>query len=180
MVIAFCVASAFFIYISRRPLCSGESHGFYRFFAWEFMLALFLLNVSHWYENPVSAFQLVSWLLLAISVCFVSYGLYLLKVIGKPTQARQDKDLYPFERTSSLVTVGIYKYIRHPLYSSLFFLTWGIFFKDPSWVGLLLSVAASVFLYQAGKHEEVECLAYFGDDYCHYMQGTKRFVPFLF
>lgn len=179
-VVVFLAVSALFVYISRTALRRRQSHGFHRFFAWEFMLAIFLLNVPHWYEDPFSPLQLVSWLLLAISILFVAHGVYLLRTRGRPAGNREGEELYAFEKTTALVTVGIYRYIRHPLYSSLLFLTWGIFFKNPSWPGVSLALAASFFLYLTGRYDETECLAYFGDDYRRYMQGTKRFVPFLF
>ena len=52
--------------------------------------------------------------------------------IEKQDTGRIDASLYAFEKTSKLVTVGLYRYICHPLYSSLFFLGWGVFFKSPS------------------------------------------------
>jgi protein-S-isoprenylcysteine O-methyltransferase Ste14 len=110
----------------------------------------------------------------------VVHGADLLRVIGKLNQNRSDAELLAFEKTSSLVTVGAYKYIRHPLYSSLLFLAWGVFFKDPSWLGLLLAFFSSLFLLLAVKKDESECLKHFGNAYQTYMQGTKRFVPFLF
>jgi hypothetical protein len=44
--IAFAVISVCLISISWRSLRVPRSHGFYRFFAWEFIVALFLLNVD--------------------------------------------------------------------------------------------------------------------------------------
>ena len=137
-VIIFAIVSTFFVYISRKSLFRPHSHGFYRFFTWESILALVLLNALQWFENPFSPQQLISWLLLLISIFLVVHGVHLLRVIGKPNQNRSDAELLAFEKTSSLVTVGAYKYIRHPLYSSLLFLAWGVFFKHPSWLGLLL------------------------------------------
>lgn len=76
--------------------------------------------------------------------------------------------------------MGAYKYIRHPLYSSLLFLAWGAFLKHLSWLGLILVVAASIFLFLTARSDESECLLHFGDAYRTYMRGTKRFVPFVF
>jgi len=59
-----------------------------------------------------------------------------MKKIGKPGMNRDNKALYQFEKTSELIDTGIFKYIRHPLYSSLLFLTWGIFLKN-AMAGLL-------------------------------------------
>jgi protein-S-isoprenylcysteine O-methyltransferase Ste14 len=110
----------------------------------------------------------------------VAHGVHLLRVIGKPNQNRSDQELLAFEKTSSLVTVGAYKYIRHPLYSSLLFLAWGAFLKDPSWLGILLVSLSSLFLLLTAKSDESECLRHFGNAYQTYMQDTKMFIPFLF
>jgi protein-S-isoprenylcysteine O-methyltransferase Ste14 len=176
----FAAVSAILLYISRASLLHPQSHGFYRFFAWESIMALVLLNSLQWFETPFSPQQVVSWLLLLISAFLVVNGVYLLKVIGQPNQDRFDAELLELEKTSSLVTVGAYKYIRHPLYSSLLFLTWGAFLKNPSWLGFLFAVSASTFLLLTAKKDESECLRYFGNAYQTYMQGTKRFIPFLF
>jgi protein-S-isoprenylcysteine O-methyltransferase Ste14 len=177
---AFILVSAFFVYVSRKSLFRPCSHGFYRFFAWEFILALVLLNASYWFKNPFSPQQLVSWFLLLVSVFLAVHGMHLLRMIGKPNQDRSNDELFAFEKTSALVTVGAYKYIRHPLYSSLLFFAWGTFLKRPSWLGLVLAFFSSLFLLLTAKTDEVECLRHFGAEYQTYMQGTKRFVPFLF
>jgi protein-S-isoprenylcysteine O-methyltransferase Ste14 len=175
----FAIISVFFVYVSRKSLVRPQSHGFYRFFVWESTLALVLLNEPHWFSNPFSPLQIISWLSLGISIFLVLYGVYLLRVFGRPDQNRADPELLKFEKTSSLVTVGIYKYIRHPLYSSLLFLTWGAFLKQPSGWGLFLASSTSLFLFLASKNEEKECLRHFGDAYQKYMQTTKMLIPFL-
>jgi protein-S-isoprenylcysteine O-methyltransferase Ste14 len=179
-VIIFVIASVLLIFISRKSLFHPNSHGFYRFFAWECMLALVLLNALRWFKDPFSFHQIISWLLLIISIFLVAHGVYLLRLVGKPDRNRSDDKLIAFEKTSSLVTVGAYKYIRHPMYSSLLFLAWGALLKHLSWPGLVLAVFSSLFLYLTVKNDEAECLKYFGDAYRTYMQGTKMFVPFLF
>ena len=73
----------------------------------------------------------------------VIHGVRLLRLVGKPDQQRQDEALLGVEKTSQLVTGGAYRYIRHPMYSSLLFLGWGIFFKLPSLIGGILVVTAT-------------------------------------
>jgi len=179
--LAFAVVSAYFVYVSRKSLARPRSHGFYRFFAWELILVLVLLNAPYWTRDMFSFHQIISWLFILISIFLVLHGVRLLKAVGRPSQNRPDAGLLEFEKTSNLVTVGAYKYIRHPLYSSLLFLAWGVFLKDPSsLLGLFLVLAASFFLVLTAKKDESECLQYFGDSYQTYMLGTKRFIPFLF
>ena len=92
----------------------------------------------------------------------------------------QEPQLLAFEKTSTLVTTGIYHYIRHPLYSSLLLLTLGIFFKAPSWLGTLLALAATLFLVATAKADEAECIRFFGPSYQDYMKQSRMFVPFVF
>ena len=179
--IAFAVISTGLVYISRASLRAPRSHGFYRFFAWEFIAALFILNVDSWFLDPLSWHQLVSWFLLIICLVPLALGVRSLRAQGKPVVQRdQEPQLLAFEKTSALVTSGIYHYIRHPLYCSLLLLTWGIFFKAPAWPGVLLALAATLFLIATAKADEAECIHFFGPSYQDYMKQTKMFVPFVF
>jgi protein-S-isoprenylcysteine O-methyltransferase Ste14 len=179
-VVAFVVLSVPIIYVSRASLRAPRSHGFYRFFAWEFIVALVLLNIPVWFHDPFTWHQVISWVLLV--VCFVPlvFGVRSLITRGKPVARREGGDsLLAFEKTSTLVTTGIYHYIRHPLYSSLLLLAWGLFFKAPTWSGVLLVLAATLFLIATAKADEAECTRFFGSPYQDYMKQTKMFLPFL-
>jgi len=179
--IAFVALSAGLSYLSRASLRAPGSHGFYRFFAWECILALFLLNIQVWFRTPFAWNQLLSWFLLTICLVPLAFGIRTLVTRGKPVAQREgEPQLLAFEKTSSLVTTGIYHHIRHPLYSSLLLLTWGIFFKAPAWPGGLLALASTLFLFATARADEAECVRFFGPAYQAYMTRTKRFVPFVF
>nr|WP_320010381.1 methyltransferase [uncultured Desulfobulbus sp.] len=177
----FAMFSLLLLYVSRNTVFRPRTHGFYRFFAWECILALVLLNAPFWLQNPLASFsQVMASLCLLFSLVLAVHGFHLLKVIGKPNPDRPEHELLAFEKTSQLVTVGVYQYIRHPLYASLLLLAWGAFFKHPSPPAVTLACVASFFLTLTAKRDEVECLHYFGQTYRDYMQGTKKFIPFLF
>ena len=177
----FVVASAAIVLLSRRSLRDLRSHGFYRFFAFEFLSALILLNVSMWFRDPLSARQLVSWFLGAVSIGLAIEGFRLLRVIGRPAPTAARSANLPFENTTTLVTVGAYRLIRHPLYASLLALVWCAYLKNPSAIGsIVLAPIASGFLIATAVAEERENLASFGAPYAAYMKRTRRFVPFLF
>jgi protein-S-isoprenylcysteine O-methyltransferase Ste14 len=176
----FLVVSAVLAFVSRASLRTPKSHGFYRFLAWECMLALFLLVVDRWFRDPFSPIQLTSWLLMSVSVFLVVHGVYLLRHLGTPAKERQGEPLLSFEKTTKLVTQGAYRYIRHPLYSSLLFLTWGIFFKHPIALTGAVALFATGFLVATAKADERECIRFFGPSYEQYMKHTKMFIPFAF
>ncbi len=170
--ILFILISAGIVYLSRDSLHDPRLHGFFRFFAFEFILIQVLLNLELWFSNPFSVFQLVSWTLLLGSTILAIHGFYLLRRFGRPEGK--------IENTTTLVMQGAYKYIRHPLYTSLLLFGWGAFCKDPSIPGAILAIATSIFLVATAKVEETENLNRFGADYADYMKKTRLFIPFLF
>jgi protein-S-isoprenylcysteine O-methyltransferase Ste14 len=178
--IALLVITIVILMVSRAALRRPGSHGFYRFFAWEAIVALVLLNLDDWLAEPFSPGQLFSWLLLAISLFLVIIGARTLQREGAPDSGREDPSLLGPEKTTALITTGVYRYIRHPLYSSLLFLAWGAFLKGPTWAAGGLAAAATVFLVATARVEEAENIEYFGPAYREYMDGTKMFIPFLF
>jgi len=176
---AFVVFSGVLTYLSRKSLGSKASHGFTRFFAWEAILALLVWNAPVWHDNMFSLRQLASWALLFTSPVIAVLGLRALKSVGKSSELRQDEALFGFERTGRLVTTGIFGFIRHPMYSALILLAWGIYLKGMNPWTTALVVLASLAMWFTAKRDEAECLAYFGHAYGGYMKATKRFVPYV-
>ena len=146
-------------------------HRFPRFFAFESILGLILINTSSWFQNPLSLRQLFSWIFLAGSLVLAIHGFQLLRIAGHP------KD--DIEETTRLVTTGAYRYIRHPLYCTFLLAGVGAFLKNPSFLGLILFFILAGFAYWTGKIEEEENIAKFGEEYRTYMESTKMFIPFL-
>jgi protein-S-isoprenylcysteine O-methyltransferase Ste14 len=146
-------------------------HGIARFFAFESVFVLVLLNYKVWFINPFSPLHQVSWVLLILSVYVVITGYLLLKRKGKPDTN--------FENTSVLVKTGIYGYIRHPLYLSIFLFGTGVMFKDPGKIQIILGVINLIAIYFTALIEEREMIAKFGDEYRQYINQSKMFLPFI-
>ena len=167
--------------MSRRSLAHPRAHGFWRFFAFELLAGLILLNAPVWFVQPLSPAQVVSWSLGAVSIALAIEGFRLLHIVGKPSPtAGSDTDM-GIERTTRLVTVGAYRYIRHPLYGSLVALTLCSFLKRPlAAASIALALGGTGFLVATAVCEERENLERFGSSYLAYMKQTRRFIPFLF
>ena len=150
----------------------GRYHGIPRFFAFEGLLALLLLNIPVWFKNPLSIQQIASWLLFIISIYYAITAFRLFHLYGKHGKN--------FENTTRLVTSGLYRYIRHPMYAALLFMGWGMFLKSITWQGLVIVVVISIALFITAKIEEKEMLKKFGEEYGIYRAKTKMFIPFIY
>jgi len=146
-------------------------HGIARFFSFESIFILVLLNIRIWFHNPFSPCQIISWILLIMSVYFAIAGYVLLKKIGKPTAN--------FENTSILVKTGLYKYIRHPLYFSLFLLGTGVMMKDLQILQIIFGAMNLIVIYITARIEEREMISKFGNEYQEYKKETKMFIPYI-
>jgi len=163
------IANCFFTW--KFSIKAKRPHGIPRFFAFESIIVLLLLNIPFWFERPFVWNQMISWILLVLSLVFAILGFLFLQVIGKPCG--------DIENTSKLVTVGLYRYIRHPMYASLLFLGTGIFLKDISIYAVFLALINAAALTATAKREEKEMSDKFGDEYIAYKQKTRMFVPFI-
>jgi len=146
-------------------------HGIARFFAFESIFILVLLNHKVWVTNPFSVPQIISWILLTLSAYIVIDGYLLLKRKGKPDSN--------FENTSQLVTSGVYGYIRHPLYLSVFLLGTGVMLKDMGKFQLILGFINLIAVWVTASIEENEMISKFGNEYREYMKKTKMFIPYV-
>lgn len=149
----------------------GRYHGIPRFFAFESIFILVLLNIHVWFRDPFSVKQIISWILLILSAYYGIAGFYLLRKHGKAGSN--------IEETTALVRTGVYSYIRHPLYFSLFLLGTGTMMKDPSAVQIILGIVNLAAIWFTARMEEKEMIAKFGDAYRKYMTETKMFIPFI-
>jgi protein-S-isoprenylcysteine O-methyltransferase Ste14 len=179
-IIIFSVLSIPIIIVSLGSLKKFKSHGFYRFLSWECMAWLLTNNYKGWFTNFLSRPHIISWLTLILSTYFVIAGIVEIKKKGKASKSRTGNELYAFEKTTELVESGIFGYIRHPLYSSLVFLTLGIYLKNPTVQLLSFALLSSIFLFITARFDEKECIYYFGDKYIMYMKRTKMFIPYIY
>jgi len=101
------------------------------FFRWEFIPQKQIIQVS-----PLS--YLVGFLIIIIALIILSVAI---KDLGR--------NLSPFPRpikNSNLVTTGIYRFTRHPMYYSLIFISFGVFITKLSIYYLFLSISLGLII----------------------------------
>ena len=101
------------------------------FFQWELLSKKQIIQVT-----PISYFIGILIIIIAFIVMIVA-----IKDLGR--------NLSPFPRpikNSNLVTSGIYRFTRHPMYYSLIFISLGLFITNLSIYNLFLSISLSLII----------------------------------
>jgi protein-S-isoprenylcysteine O-methyltransferase Ste14 len=178
--ILFVIGSVLIAAISRKSLKDPRFHGFYRFFAFEFLLILVILNMPFWFDDPFSWNQSTSWPLLLCSLMLIIHSADLMFILGLPEGAVPHSPNLAFENTTRLLVVGAFRFIRHPMYTSVILLAWGVAMKNPTLQSLCLTLVVTVFLFATAKVEERENVERFGEEYRQYMKKSRMFIPFVF
>lgn len=81
----------------------------------------------------------------------------------------------------TLVTNGVYRLVRHPMYSGFWLMALAQLFMLPNWVaGPAGLVGFGILFFGRVGREEAMMLAAFGDEYRAYMERTSRIIPWVY
>lgn len=159
--------------VSWHAFRARHAYGLSRFLGFETLFVLILRNSGYWFRDPFSVPQIFSWTIFLLALALAIHGSYLLRAVGK-AQSRG------IEETQAIVEVGVYRYIRHPLYASLLIFGWGVFLKRADMTSGVLALVESAFFIATMKYEERFNVEHFGEAYLRYIDRTKMFIPFVF
>jgi protein-S-isoprenylcysteine O-methyltransferase Ste14 len=83
--------------------------------------------------------------------------------------------------THELVTTGVYRHVRHPMYSAFFLWAVAQALLLPNWIAGLAGLVGfgTLFAFRIG-HEERMMEERFGDAYRAYAAHTRRIIPRIF
>jgi protein-S-isoprenylcysteine O-methyltransferase Ste14 len=76
-----------------------------------------------------------------------------------------------------LVVQGVYRWMRHPMYTSFFAYFIASFLLIANWLVGVLGLIYSLLILERVGHEERMLLDMYGEGYRHYMRRTGRFLP---
>ncbi len=82
------------------------------------------------------------------------------------------------KKDAMLITSGAYKYIRHPMYFSVFLMMFSIILLDINMINIFLYTSLLLVLYLKAKKEE-SLWSKESVKYKEYMKKTKMFIPFI-
>lgn len=122
---------------------------------------------------PVHLYQGIMGSLLAIA------GLWLFWRSHKDLDI-QFSPMLELKENHKLITHGVYKNIRHPMYTAVFMLSLSQLALIGNWVVGPAYFLTFFFLYVLRvRHEEALMLEHYGDEYSAYMKRTGRLFPRL-
>lgn len=128
------------------------------------ILLLLLINDS-FFNNSTSLF------IFTLGLLFGIYTLYFNR-IGNFNISPEIKE------NSKLIKNGAYKYIRHPMYSSVFLMMSGVILTKINVINILCFIALIIILYLKASKEEKLWSEKF-EEYKQYKKHTKMFIPFI-
>ena len=136
---------------------------------------VYLINPNWMNWSKIGLPESIRWLGVGIGV-LCTFGIYwLFSSIGSgitPTSVTR--------KEHKLVTRGIYRWIRHPLYTigSSFIISFGI--MADNWFIAAFGILAFILMASRTPKEEANLIEKFGDEYREYMKRTGRYLPRLF
>jgi protein-S-isoprenylcysteine O-methyltransferase Ste14 len=114
-------------------------------------------------QHSILLLKIIGFILYIPAVFLIVYPTIALKRKGKP----RSKD---FTTTTSLVTTGIYRIVRHPMSLGMVIGAIGLMLTFQSILSIILGVAAIFCLYIYSKKEDSFNIEQFGDSYKEYMK----------
>lgn len=118
-------------------------------------------------------------LALIIAGFILLYGAIILRIISFNTIGNNFSAAIEVKTDSNLVVKGIYKYIRHPLYFSIFLINVSvilIFACLIMWIFVLLTFIGILIRI---KKEEAFLVSHY-PEYKQYQKGTKKLIPWIY
>jgi protein-S-isoprenylcysteine O-methyltransferase Ste14 len=124
---------------------------------------------------PISS-QVTSLRTLGLAIFFTGLAT---AIVGRLQLGKNWVDLEDYQvlPEQSLVTEGIYRYIRHPIYTGDVLLLVGLELALNSWLVILVLIPLAVFVRQSLAEEVL--LSRVFPEYATYCRRTKRFIPFV-
>ena len=143
--------------------------------------ALFWLGTFAWTIDPEwmawSSMPIPEWLRYTAMPLLAASGALLVWTFRSLGKNLTDTVVTRQEHT--LIGDGPYRWIRHPLYTTVALLTTAISLLAANWFLLIVGPIVFGLLVMRTRTEEAKLIARFGDRYTSYMRRTGRFVPRL-
>lgn len=163
------------IYLQRKYAKSNveKQDSSFIFIVVPFYMSLYLTTFEYWLAKPLlhTGTLVAGFVLLYLGIIFRIVALLTLRQgFSRAIEAKAD---------SKLVTSGVYKYVRHPLYSTVFIMAMsGSIIFSCTYCWLLVGITLWGLIFRIKKEEAFLIQQY--SEYSEYSKRTKRIIPFIY
>jgi protein-S-isoprenylcysteine O-methyltransferase Ste14 len=130
---------------------------------WSVWVIIYFLTILYSFFVPLPLGTI--WFYIGLPICLLGLILYTIGLLNFVTNPSDE-----------LVTRGLYRYSRHPIYLSLFLFFTGVSIASASWIFILFTVINMILCRIFSISEEEFCLERYGDSYRRYMIRTPRWI----
>jgi protein-S-isoprenylcysteine O-methyltransferase Ste14 len=118
-------------------------------------------------------------------ISYVGFFLIFLGIVvnwtGILTLKKQWSSVVIIKDNHQLIDHGIYKYIRHPIYSAVILVLLGFCLALANWISFLVILVPNMISFSYRIYVEEKALEkHFGEKYINYVRRTKRLIPWIF
>ena len=115
-------------------------------------------------------------LLKTIGIGVVGLGIGVV-IVAKRSFNHAETNIEPWKPTTKIISTGIYRYSRNPIYVAFCVVQIGIgIFVNSLWILITFIVSVTVVYEIAIKKEEVYLETKFGEEYIHYKNKVRRWL----
>ena len=138
-----------------------------------FVIPLLIFGFVEWLSPTSFAQGLVRWI---AGIFLLLFGVAL-NVAGFVTQRRAGTDPIPFNPTTRIVSHGLYRFSRNPMYIGFAFWSLGLaVLVDSVWMLLALPIGLVLTDLLIVRREEAYLERKFGQEYVAYKQQVRRWI----
>ncbi len=132
------------------------------------LLIAYLFNINILHFKPLKFVSVLGLILFVLGIIISIIAIL---------QLRKSLSPFPSPRSNTqLITEGLYKYIRHPIYSGIILITFGFSLYEASFYKIMISILLYTLLHFKSLYEEKKLTIKF-HDYKDYRNFTGRFFP---
>ena len=143
---------------------------------WMYVILQFILFGVYLIEIDLITISLPEWFKLGV-LTFSVLGIIIIVL----SFYQLGSNLSPFPspvKNADLITTGIFKYLRHPIYTGILLILFSVAIYNTSEYKLIICILLLILFQFKSKYEESRLIANF-ENYKDYMKDTGKFIPKL-